>query len=139
MDHRDIAANYRRVLHGIDRKRMVAYFTDMDDDGNETEVKVRLKFELCSTCDGRGSHVNPSIDAHGLSREDFDDDPDFAEDYFSGRYDVPCNECHGANVVPVVDTDPRANAPAVVARYEELEADAWGYAREIVREREMGC
>jgi hypothetical protein len=43
--------------------------------------------------------VNPSIDSHGLSREDFDQDPDFEEDYFSGVYDVPCYVCSGARVV----------------------------------------
>ena len=72
------------------------------DDGGEKESKVssRGAFAVCPTCEGKGSHVNPSIDAHGLSSEDFAEDPDFAEDYFSGAYDVPCAECGGQRVVP---------------------------------------
>ena len=63
------------------------------------------KFEVCWICDGKGKHTNPSIDASGISREDFDEDPDFREDYFSGIYDITCGQCHGKRVVPVVDTE----------------------------------
>lgn len=60
----------------------------------------RGAFAVCPTCEGRGSHVNPGIDAEGLSAEDFAEDPDFEESYFRGDYDVPCAECGGARVVP---------------------------------------
>lgn len=132
MDRRDVAANYRGVLKDVDSRRMVGYFEDEDGERHE----VRLRFEVCDTCDGRGAHVNPSIDSHGLSREDFDEDPDFAEDYFSGRYDVPCHECHGARVIAVVDPD--ANAPELVKAVDDAEQEIWAYARECAREREMG-
>ena len=36
-----------------------------------------------------------------MSSEDFDEDPDFQEDYFSGLYDVTCKTCHGRNVILV--------------------------------------
>jgi hypothetical protein len=55
---------------------------------------------VCPTCEGEGKHVNPSIDSHGISREEFDEDPDFEEAYFSGAYDVTCVECKGQRVVP---------------------------------------
>lgn len=58
---------------------------------------------VCERCRGDGKHVNPSIDGHGLSAEDFAEDPDFREAYFSGRYDVCCEECKGERVVDVVD------------------------------------
>lgn len=58
---------------------------------------------VCPLCSGKGKHVNPAIDGNGLSQEDFDNDPDFAESYFSGVYDVTCYECNGNNVVSVVD------------------------------------
>lgn len=61
------------------------------------------KYEVCPHCEGEGSQVNPSIDGNGLSSEDFADDPDFEEAYFSGAYDIPCMECHGQRVIPVVD------------------------------------
>jgi len=57
------------------------------------------KYIVCPTCEGEGKTVNPNIDAHGLSAEDFREDPDFAEDYLSGLYDVTCRACHGKRVV----------------------------------------
>lgn len=79
----------------------VLYTTD--EEGNDIEAKLPTKMEVCPVCDGHGKHVNPSIDSGGLSAEDFDEDPEFAEDYMRGTYDVTCNRCGGNNVVPVVD------------------------------------
>lgn len=56
-------------------------------------------FTVCPTCDGHGKHVSPSVDANGIGQDEFDDDPDFAEAYFGGRYDVPCYQCSGQRVV----------------------------------------
>jgi hypothetical protein len=136
MDHRDVAGHYRTVLQDVDTRRMTATFTVEDENGEEIAHEVRLTFEVCGTCDGRGTHVNPSIDSHGLTRDDFDEDPDFAEDYWSGRHDVRCAECGGERVVPVVDPD--ATAPEVLAAYLRREQDAWDDARETARARELG-
>ena len=57
------------------------------------------KWMICPVCEGEGSHVNPSIDAHGISPEEFHQDPDFAEAYFSGAYDVSCKNCRGSGKV----------------------------------------
>jgi hypothetical protein len=54
---------------------------------------------ICPVCDGEGKTVNPNIDAHGLTAEDFREDPDFAEDYKSGIYDITCAACNGMRVV----------------------------------------
>jgi hypothetical protein len=54
---------------------------------------------VCPVCRGNGETVNPNIDCNGLTREDFDEDPDFAEDYRSGVYDITCAACHGARVL----------------------------------------
>jgi hypothetical protein len=71
--------------------------------GIEIGVEVPAKYAVCSVCEGRGTHVNPAIDGHGLTAEDFEQDPDFEEAYFEGRYDVSCEECNGLRVVPEVD------------------------------------
>lgn len=73
--------------------------------GNYFELLLPHIREVCSTCNGEGKHVNPSIDGNGLSPDAFHDDPDFAESYFSGRYDVTCDECKGERVVWVLDYD----------------------------------
>jgi len=96
MDRRDC---HQQWYDRFDERQMVLVVTD--DEGEELELPAR--YDVCDTCHGTGSHVNPSIDSHGLSRDDFDEDPDFAEDYFRGVYDVSCHECHGRRVVPVVD------------------------------------
>lgn len=54
---------------------------------------------VCPACNGEGRHVAASVDAHGLTQADFNDDPDFAERYFGGAYDVECGTCKGRNVV----------------------------------------
>jgi hypothetical protein len=98
MDRRDI--NQKWYSQFIE-SRMVLIIEGEDYE----EIEIPAKYEVCGTCDGKGSHVNPSIDSNGLSREDFDEDPDFREDYFSGVYDIDCNECHGNRVSPTPDWD----------------------------------
>jgi hypothetical protein len=78
-------------------------FVGFEADGTEVEYSLAAKFEVCSRCEGSGKHVNPNIDGNGLTREDFDEDPDFAESYFRGDYDVRCETCKGQRVVAVPD------------------------------------
>lgn len=72
---------------------------------DDEEMVLPTRWGVCPVCEGEGKHVNPSIDCGGLSLEDFDEDPDFEEDYFGGFYDVTCNCCQGLRVVRVVDKD----------------------------------
>jgi hypothetical protein len=88
-----------------------------EETGDEVVHRLPARFEVCGRCEGRGKHVNPAIDAHGLTREDFESDPDFEDAYFSGRYDIACVKCLGLRVVPVVD-EARC-APEVLQRYME--------------------
>lgn len=75
-----------------------------DEAGEERHFDLGFEWCVCPTCRGRGQHVNPAIDAdHGLTAEDFAQDPDFADDYFSGVYDQECVECGGRRVVPVLE------------------------------------
>ncbi len=73
------------------------------DDG--TEERLPTRWEVCHVCGGEGKHVNPSIDAGGISADEFHDDPDFHESYMRGDYDVTCNRCNGRTTVAVVDID----------------------------------
>lgn len=69
------------------------------------EMLLPAKRVVCPRCDGSGKHVNEAIDGHGLTSEDFAEDPDFAESYFSGVYDVTCETCNGNNVIDEVDEE----------------------------------
>lgn len=57
------------------------------------------QYIVCTVCEGRGTTVNPDIDSNGLTSEDFRDDPDFAESYKNGDYDVTCSACDGLRVI----------------------------------------
>ncbi len=109
------------------------------DEGDELEVEFPCKFDVCGTCEGRGSHVNPSIDAHGISAEEFAEDPDFEESYFAGHYDQTCNECGGLRVVPAVDESSlTVEQTKQYALWLEQESDRYAYESERNHERRMG-
>jgi hypothetical protein len=123
MDRRD--ASYDPFRGTFDPQKMIGII-----DG----VEIKCHYEVCDLCGGRGSHVNPSIDAHGVSREEFDDDPDFEEGYWRGDYDVVCYECKGRNVVPTPDE----NDPNIEVYNEDVQSH-YEYMAEIEAERRMGC
>ena len=105
----------------------------LSDLGLDPEQPVKVRFEVCPLCEGRGKHVNPSIDGHGLTRDDFDEDPEFAESYFRGDYDVRCNLCGGEKVVPVpLD----AKVIEAIEKAAEYRYDSWA---ESYAERMMGA
>ena len=74
-----------------------------NDVGVERELTLPAVYEVCGRCQGEGKHTNPSIDGNGITQEEFDEDPDFRENYFSGVYDIECEECHGKRVVAELD------------------------------------
>lgn len=86
-------------------KTITISYTDYDEEDYEAEKELKLpaRLEVCDLCEGSGSVVDPNIDAGGLSRDDFDEDPGFEEDYHSGRFNITCPQCRGKNVVPVID------------------------------------
>jgi hypothetical protein len=104
-------------------------FEMYDDEGASTEVELPAKFEVCSRCGGEGKHTNPSIDGNGLSREEFDEDPDFREAYFSGVYDVQCEECGGKRVALEIDH--------AACKAQGLQKELKAYYREQREIREM--
>jgi hypothetical protein len=65
--------------------------------------------------------VNPAIDCHGISAEEFAEDPDFAESYAAGEYDQTCNKCQGRTTVRAVDLD--ALSPEDLAAYERQQRE----------------
>lgn len=61
------------------------------------------KFEVCPECEGSGTELYGSLKGAVFTPEDFANDPEFAEDYFGGSYDVACSKCKGLRVVPTAD------------------------------------
>ena len=105
--------------------------TLIDDQGDERVFPA--EFAVCPVCHGVGKYVNPSIDSHGISPEEFDEDPDFREQYMSGTYDVTCESCHGNRVMLVPTTDEGKRVLASVL------AEEASYRAECEAERRMGA
>jgi len=133
-DSRTIAGMVSKPKFEETDRGIYLLWTTEDDEGIEIVHKLTTRWEVCPTCRGNGTHVNASIDCCGLTREDFDRDPGFEEDYRSGVYNVTCNECAGLRVVPVVcETDPLAEA------YNKHREAEYNDARESAQERAMGA
>lgn len=166
MDARDVAAQREKWYLSLNDKRKVAlvdctYLLELaadDGEGDELEAvlkelniqpdeesqliaEVPIRFEVCPLCDGTGTHVNPSIDAHGITGDEWDRDWSYEdrENYMSGFYDVPCNECGGRRVVPEICSEYANNAmkKLIKAVEERIRFEA-EYARERIRQMEMG-
>lgn len=100
-------------------------------------IELPHRAVVCSRCGGEGTHVNPNIDGNGISPEEFEADPEFQENYFSGVYDVPCHKCGGNRVVWEVAEDALTKRQRVlwqnhlrVLRVGHSERDSeerWGY------------
>lgn len=119
-------------------------FTFENDDGEEIEVDLSpfMRKAVCDGCHGEGTHVNRSIDGHGISAEEWerDWDPDEREDYFAGAYDVTCEDCHGLRVVDVLDEEAFEKAePECYERWCEDRRSAREMAATYAAERRMGA
>lgn len=116
-------------------------FEMLNDETESVEVALPAKYAVCGRCDGEGKHVNPAIDGNGLSREDFEQDPDFEEGYFRGDYDVACQDCKGRTTVLEVDEEAcrRQGLGKELEAYWQARRDERAYLREVEAERRMGA
>ena len=76
----------------------------------EKTVRLLYKMEVCSRCEGHGTHLTPSIGNHAYSQEEFNEtfwEDEDREQYFTrgGIYDVQCEVCHGDKVQEVIQWD----------------------------------
>lgn len=162
-DSRDVAANTNKWYKSYDERSMTLkievacddeVYEDLKDslsaeaykliDPNDGCVTLRMKFEVCPLCNGKGRHVNPSIDAHGICADEWDRDWSYEdrESYMSGAYDVTCYECNGNKIVPEIDKNPYFYTDAikeVVELVDALRAEEASYVQMCMMERAMGA
>ena len=119
-------------------EEFVLYMDITEHDGTSRDLEIQLPthYVVCELCQGTGKHVNPAIDAGGLS-EEYGNDPEFMEGYMSGVYDVTCNSCGGKRVVKAVDWD--AMPESQQALYEEQLKAEREAELESYYERRMGA
>jgi len=99
--------------------------------------EIRMVWEVCEFCDGRGKYVNPNIDRDGISGDEFAEDPEFFRDYTSGCYDIQCKQCKGRRVMPQ-PADPKIREHINKLQEEHSNDMAEMYA-EMAAERRFGC
>lgn len=126
-----------------ERKKVITlpvYGSDEDGDYEE-DLELPCRWEVCGSCDGSGvttRHIE--CDGGGFTSSEWaemcDGDPDFAEDYMSGKYDRPCEECNGRRVAPVIDME--EDDPRWAAINERIEGERQ-YRAEVEAERRMGA
>lgn len=87
------------------KQTQITFTFDVDDELEKESWQhtFSVAMRVCERCEGRGTITNPNIDGNGISQEEFDEDPDFREAYFSGIYDIGCPECNGLRVRPWVN------------------------------------
>lgn len=90
-----------------------------DEEGDEIQHVLPGKYEICPRCEGAGKHDHPAF-ANGFTGEELRDDPDFAEEYRIGRYDVPCEKCHGKRVIVVPAENLTADQKKALKEYHEV-------------------
>lgn len=137
---RRVVARSEAQKRRFDEKAMTLTFAVCDENGEEEDIAFPAKYEVCTCCEGRGSHVNPSIDSSGISRDAFDEDPDFEAAYHEGAYDVTCGGCDGRRVEPTIDEarldkDQRAAYNRVL----EMQEDERATRAAVRMERMMGA
>lgn len=116
-----------------------------NDDDEEVEHKIPAKYEVCSRCYGEGKHVDPNIDGDGITGSEWaelcDGDPDFPDDYMSGKFDVTCEECNGLRVVPAPDEEHMTDAQKELVKewYEQQDRESsFDYEDAYTRRMESG-
>jgi hypothetical protein len=73
--------------------------------GRTLTRNLPAQFVVCDECRGKGSHLVEGMRGAVYTWRDFEEDPDFRNDYFGGAYDVPCETCHGERLVTVPERE----------------------------------
>ena len=140
MDARDREREQGKWYDSFNQQTMTITVVLENDDEEEYEATFPAMFEVCELCGGKSSHVNPGIDAHGISAEEFYDDPDFAEEYFGGTYDETCYRCKGRRVEPMIDESHLSQEQKDnLKRLEDKQESDAEYWCECEMERKMGA
>jgi len=121
----------------VDEQKMVIRW-EQDDEGEAVMHEFPARFEVCPTCEGRGTHVNPSIDASGYyADEDEDYIPDDEEPAYPNAYVQTCGTCHGKRVV--MEIDRRACELSILLAYDAHLDDLDECDADRLAELRAGC
>lgn len=110
----------------------IARFDQYLEAEHEDLPALRTRNEVCSRCRGEGELGGyPGV----YTQDDFDEDPDFFDDYIEHRR--TCEDCNGRRVTRVVDRE--ASHPDTLSTWDEWCQDMWEMNRIYEMERRMGA
>ena len=112
--------------------KLFLFRTDEDVDGEE--ITLPTKKGVCWDCGGKGKTLVAGL--RGDVTEMINEDPDFADGYWGGRYDETCHTCRGQNVVDDIDYD--ALEPGMREALFKLQEQEDADRRETAHEIAMG-
>lgn len=81
--------------------------------GTWFEVELPATRIVCPACKGDGTELYGGLKGAAFSPGEME--PEFAEAYFGGAYDVPCSNCRGQRVIDIVDEEKLT--PKMAERY----------------------
>jgi hypothetical protein len=111
-----------------------------NDQGEEVVIEFPGKYRVCPTCGGKGTAMTKTLRESAFTREDFENDPDFAEMYFNGGYDATCDECDGERVILVLDLEAaRREKPSELKAFLEFTREMKALDDVERQERERGA
>jgi hypothetical protein len=108
-------------------------FEMVDDEGDEIQVTLPGKYEVCPRCEGTGTHDHPAFENGITSSEWAEWDDDDREHYMRGHYDVQCSRCKGLRVVCCPDEE--CLTAEQKQQLEQHRADQYAEAQERAWER----
>ena len=124
-------------------RRFAYHSAFTDDEGEEVEHEIPAIYGVCPTCEGRGKHVDPNIDASGWHEDEddsydpWDDRDDGRTAYQRGVYDVTCLTRKGKRAV--LEADARRCDPTLLEAWRDQCEDDAQYASMVRAERAFGC
>lgn len=80
-----------------------------------------LKRIVCPECGGEGTELRGGLKGAVFYPEDFQNDPEFAENYFGGTHDVPCSKCKGKRVIDIPDASLWIDEDVIMLVYKMLQ------------------
>jgi RecJ-like exonuclease len=105
----------------------------------DVEITLPFRWEICPSCDGRGTDRGASVECDGggfTASEWAEQDDDFRADYLAGRYDRACPHCEGGKIK--VADESKMTPEEITAWHDQLRDDA-EYESICRMERRMGA
>lgn len=80
-------------------------FTFENEEGEEVQLQLPAKWELCDQCEGEGRCLMAGLRGVAFTQEEFAESfsDDEADAYFGGGYDTDCEACGASGKIRVPD------------------------------------